>query len=100
MINFEVAVIHFAEICISFLSCCDTLRNRKGDSFEIESGRVFRYSSVGVQNLIRAVTCDFQQCGISTSVDSAEPVQPHFKLRNSKCCSVSILTVIEYSSDL
>ena len=31
-----------------------------------------------------AVTCDFQQCGILTSVDSDEPVQPPFKLRNSK----------------
>ena len=46
-----------------------------------------------------AVTCDFQQCGILTSEDSEEPVQPPFKLRNSKWCSVSILTVIEYSSD-
>ena len=58
------------------------------------------------------ITCDFpggfwtpcpplwirtcQQCGILTSVDSDEPVQPPFKLRNSKWCSVSSLTVIEY----
>ena len=28
---------------------------------------------------------DFQQCGILTSVDSDEPVQPSYKLRNSKC---------------
>ena len=27
---------------------------------------------------------DFQQCGILTSVDSDEPVQPPLKLRNSK----------------
>ena len=33
---------------------------------------------------IRAVICDFQQCGNLTSVDSDEPVQPPFKLRNSK----------------
>ena len=46
-----------------------------------------------------AATCEFQQCGILTSVDSNEPVQPPFKLRNSKCCSVSSLTLIEYSSD-
>ena len=46
-----------------------------------------------------AATCDFQQCGILTSVDSDEPVQPHFKLRNSKWYSVSSLTLIEYSSD-
>ena len=31
-----------------------------------------------------AMTCDFQQCGILTSVDSDEPWQPPFKLRNSK----------------
>ena len=48
---------------------------------------------------IRAVTCDFQQCGILTSVDSDEPVQPPFKVRNSKLCSVSSEAVIEYLSD-
>ena len=42
-----------------------------------------------------AVTYDFQQCGILTSVNSDEPVQPPFKLRNSKCCFVSSLTLIE-----
>ena len=47
----------------------------------------------------RAVTCDFQQCGILTRVVSNEPVQPHFTLRKSKVCSVSSLTLIEYSSD-
>ena len=49
--------------------------------------------------IILAVTCDFLQCSILTSADSDEPVQPPFKLRNSKCCSVSSLLVIEYSSD-
>ena len=34
--------------------------------------------------LILAATYDFQQCGILTNVDSDEPVQPLFKLRNSK----------------
>ena len=34
--------------------------------------------------MIIAVTCDFEQCGILTSVDSDELVQPPFKLRNSK----------------
>ena len=32
-------------------------------------------------------------------VDSDEPLQPPFKLRNSKWCSVNSLTLIEYSSD-
>ena len=44
-------------------------------------------------------TCYFQQCGILTSVDSDKHVQPHFKPRNSKWCSVSSLTLIEYSGD-
>ena len=35
-----------------------------------------------VNNL--AMTRDFQQCGILTSVDSDEHVQPPFKLRHSK----------------
>ena len=39
-----------------------------------------------------ATPCDFQQCGILTSVDSDEPVQSALKLRNSKWCSVSSLT--------
>ena len=42
---------------------------------------------------------DFQQCGILTSLDADKPVQPLFKLRNSKWCSVSSLTLIEYSSN-
>ena len=46
-----------------------------------------------------AVTCDFKQCGSLTCVDSDQPVQPLVKLRNSKCCLVSSLTVIEYSSN-
>ena len=41
---------------------------------------------------IWAVTCDFQQCGILTSVDFDKHLQPPFKLRNSKWRSVSSLT--------
>ena len=36
---------------------------------------------------------------ILTSVDSDEPLLSPFKLRNSKWCSVSSLTIKEYSSD-
>ena len=39
-----------------------------------------------------------QQCGILTSVDSDEPVQPPFKLINSKWRSVSSLTLIEFQA--
>ena len=46
------------------------------------------------------MTCDFQQCDILASVDSDESVQPSFKLRYSKCCSVSSFIVIESSRDL
>ena len=45
------------------------------------------------------INCDFQQCGILTSVDSDEALQPPFKLRNSKWFSASSLTILEYSSD-
>ena len=43
------------------------------------------------------VTCDFQQCGILTNVDTLELVQSPVRLRNSKWYSFSSLTVIEYS---
>ena len=43
---------------------------------------------------------DLQQFGISACVDSDEPVQSPFKAGNSKLCSVSSLTLIEYSRDL
>ena len=32
----------------------------------------------------KVATCDFQQCCISTSVDSDEPVQPPFELKIPK----------------
>ena len=48
---------------------------------------------------IWAATCDFQQCGILTCVESDEHVQPPFKLRNSKWCSASSSIFIEFSSD-
>ena len=46
-----------------------------------------------------AMTRDFQQCVILTCVDLNKPLQPLDKLRNSKWCSVSGLTIIEYSSN-
>ena len=45
------------------------------------------------------MTHDFQKCGILTCVDPDEHVQPHFKLRTSKRCSISSLTLVEYSHD-
>ena len=41
-----------------------------------------------------AMTCDFQQCGTLSDVVSFKPVQPPFKLRISKLCLVSCLTLI------
>ena len=46
--------------------------------------------------LIWATAWDFQQFDILTSVDSDEPVQLPYKLRNLKWGSVSSLTVIEF----
>ena len=48
------------------------------------------------KHMIQAVACDFQQCGILTSVDSDEPVQPPFKLKNLKWCSVGSLTLLGF----
>ena len=45
------------------------------------------------------MTCDFKHCGILTSVDSDEPRQPPFKLRNSKWRVISSFTLLEYASD-
>ena len=59
----------------------------------------FSHAHIDINDSIMAVTCDFQQCGILTSVDSDKPVQPPSKLRNSKWCSVNCLTIIAYSSD-
>ena len=56
-------------------------------------------TSLILLQLIWAATCDFQQCGILTSVDSDEPVQPTFKPRNPKLCSASSLAIIKYLSD-
>ena len=42
-------------------------------------------SGIGrISGNIGAATCDFQQCGIFTSVYSNEPTQPPFRLRNSR----------------
>ena len=57
--------------------------NRDWDHFNLELCRDVKFSS-SICNDIRTATCDFQQCGILTSVDSDEHVQPPFKLRNSK----------------
>ena len=51
------------------------------------------------EGFIWAAAWDFQQFDILTSVASDEPLQPPFKLRNSKWCSSSSLPIIEYSSD-
>ena len=41
-------------------------------------------SPVPLDHHLSCDNCDFQQCGILTTVDSDEPVQPPLKLRNSK----------------
>ena len=44
--------------------------------------------------LVYEQTCDFQQCGILTIVESGKPVQPPFKPRNSKCRLAPVLKTI------
>ena len=55
---------------------------------------IWMYPTYRKHRLINwAATCDFQQYGILTSVDSEGPVQSAFKPTNSKRCSVSSLTL-------
>ena len=35
-----------------------------------------------MRRMMQAMTCGFRKCGILTSVESDEPVQPPLKLRN------------------
>ena len=53
----------------------DDLEYSSDEDPDVQKGR-------SVNNL--AATCDFQLCSILTIVDSYNPVQPPFKLRNSK----------------
>ena len=47
-------------------------------NFEIQNGQIYAHCiNKG------AATCDFQQCGLLTSVDSYELVQPPFKHRDA-----------------
>ena len=68
--------------------------NFKGDN-QTCSLCAFKEHNIFILNIqtYNTAACEFQQCGILTSVDSDEPVQPPVKLRNSKCCWVSSLTV-------
>ena len=90
------------QVCMSNLPCSLLLNYLQKSYFiliveDIINHRCW-YSSVFIID-IWATKCDFQQCGILTSVDSDEHVQPPIKIRNSKCCLVSSLILIEYSSD-
>ena len=51
-------------------------------------------------NTIWSSAWDFQQCDILTCVDSDEPLQPPFKLRNSKWCSVHSFGFVKYVLNL
>ena len=43
---------------------------------------IYYFKELSVKICIKwAAICDFQQCGILTSVDSDEPVQPQFKIK-------------------
>ena len=44
--------------------------------------------------IAKVATCDLQQCGILTSVDSDEPVQPPFKLKNCQKLDKSLLVCL------
>ena len=87
------------KVCLKMLNSADNY-----SCFDVFSANLKTISHLNLKllcfvGIIWAMTCDFQQCGILTSVDSHKPVQPPFKRRNTKWCSVSSLTLIEYSGD-
>ena len=45
------------------------------------------------------MTCDFQQCGSLTSVDSDEPMQPPFTVKNCNGVQSVVKQSLKYSSD-
>ena len=65
----------------------------------MDSARTQYDKLCGLITGMRQVQKDFQQFDFLTSVDSDEPIQPPFRLKNYKWYSVSRLTFIEYSSD-
>ena len=77
------------------------LSSHKGDNYirSYMHEHVFIYSQRSSTSIFEPRHEISQQCSVLARIDS-EPVQPPVKLRNSKCCSVSSLTVIEYSSDV
>ena len=73
----------------------DESRPNKGFAYSFQGQQVYKARGQRPRGI-----CDFQQCVILTSVDWDEPMRPPFKVSgNSKWCSVSSLTIIEYSSD-
>ena len=66
-----------------------TKTKRENNDLSDDDSIVFKWSA----------TCDFQQCGILTSVDPDKPLQPPFNLRNAKWCSVISWRLIEYPRD-
>ena len=66
----------------------DKLTNIFDGKCDVSSDQVNRFLNYCLYSINR-LDCDLQQCGILTSVDSDEPVQPPFKLRNSKWYSSS-----------
>ena len=71
--------------------------NKRALGHRVAYLRLIVYKSIGKHNW--AATCDFEQCGTLTSVDSGEPLQPPCKIRNIKSCSICSFTLIEYSND-
>ena len=62
--------------------------------FRLQGNKIIKILHIHFCLTESMATCDFQQCGILTSVDSEKPVQTH-KLINSKCGSLNSLTLIE-----
>ena len=93
----SVTYVRLRRAYIVYLMCARAEFNTwKGTMNNVKLTVVPSESDSGV---LWALTCDIRQCGFLTSVDKDKPVQPPFKLRNPKWCSVSSLTLVEYLSD-
>ena len=83
-ISVDLKGLNIIQSCVYFQVIADIF-NRPVYTIDVPNssplGGCYR-AKLGTNN--RAVTCDFKQCGILTSVDSDLPVQSPFKLRSSK----------------
>ena len=76
-------IFHFCMEHVLLLYFSDSLGADQTADVSMQQNQVFSCRGATAVKILVA-TCDFQQCGILTSVDSDNLLQPPTKLRNSK----------------